>query len=136
MEDSETPQYVEQSRDNGMGIADSEEPGPDTDIQQDRVFITENTEPGGEGSDISDVRAETPNWEEEVEENDGASVSDICGVSQKHCRSSATSRPRPLTRSTLHEEIAPGQRAVVNTPVSYITATDFNAEVIRNMESR
>lgn len=136
-EDYETPRDVEQSQDDEMGMADSGEPSPEAaEAQQSRVFITESNQAGDEGSNISDVRAATPDWEEEGEENDGASVSDVCGVSQKHCPSSATSRPRPLTRSTLHEDIAPGHRAVVNTPVSYIHATDFNTEVIRNMESR
>lgn len=138
-EDADTPRGVEQSRDEDASqVADTAEPDAGTGAQQDGgVFLTESSnQPGDEGSDISDVRAETPDWAEEGEENDGASVSDVCGVSRKPGRSSATSRPRPLTRSTLHEDVAPGQRAVVNTPVSYLTATDFQAELARNVESR
>ncbi|KAL8570286.1 hypothetical protein ACOMHN_011308 [Nucella lapillus] len=104
-----------------------------------KVFLTENDNAEEEGSDISDVRAETPDWAEEEEEEEGrevGSVSDEGEAAQKQDCVSMNSQVRPLTRSTLHEDIAPGQRAVVNTPVSYYTATDFNPETVRNTESR
>ncbi|KAK7096857.1 uncharacterized protein [Littorina saxatilis] len=120
---------------------DNEIPAEESNKLEDTqkgVFLTENArqEDQDDGSDISDVRANTPNWDEEGAENDAASLSDGGGVSQKPGRSSARSRMRPLTRSTMHGEVAPGRRAVVNTPVSFLTATDFHAEVIRNVESR
>ncbi|KAK7489864.1 hypothetical protein BaRGS_00018886 [Batillaria attramentaria] len=101
-----------------------------------RVFITENHDVDEAGS-ISDVRADTPDWDETGDADDAASLSDVEEfISMKRTRSSAHSRVRPGTRSTIREEVASGHRAVANTPVSYYTTTDLNAEMYRNMESR
>jgi hypothetical protein len=108
----------------------------DTD-KRGKVFITESKADVEAGSDISDIRPRTPDWaDEDGDRNEVASLSDAGEtLSGKRTRFSAGSRPRPLTRSTVREEVAPGQRAVVNTPVSYLTTTDYNIDG-RALESR
>ncbi|XP_076468189.1 uncharacterized protein LOC143299003 [Babylonia areolata] len=123
--DDDVDKKEESSRD--LGKPQLEEEG--------KVFLTENNHPD-DGSDISDARAETPDWAEDGEEKDGGSVSDEGqGCPKRDCLS-VTSQGRPLTRSSLHEDVAPGLRAVVNTPVSYYTAVELNADTVRNVESR